>query len=106
MRLAVTGCDVAQVRSLSVLEGIALASDPNYKVLGAAYPWIARRLLTDRSPELKVRPINPERQILLDTLYFALYRSVRNCSGSSLHVLARPHGNTTSPPSWTCIMSL
>lgn len=44
-----------QVRSLSVLEGIALASDPNYKVLGAAYPWIARRLLTDRSPELRVR---------------------------------------------------
>ena len=28
-------------------QGIALASDPNYKVLGAAYPWIARRLLTD-----------------------------------------------------------
>ena len=44
----------SQVRSLSVLEGIALASDPNYKVLGATYPWIARRLLTDRSPELKV----------------------------------------------------
>ncbi len=44
-----------QVRSLSVLEGIALASDPNYKVLGATYPWIARRLLTDRSPELRVR---------------------------------------------------
>jgi predicted unusual protein kinase regulating ubiquinone biosynthesis (AarF/ABC1/UbiB family) len=31
------------VRSLSVLEGIALASDPQYKVLGAAYPWVARR---------------------------------------------------------------
>lgn len=31
------------VRSLSVLEGIALASDPQYKVLSAAYPWVARR---------------------------------------------------------------
>ncbi|KIY97206.1 putative aarF domain-containing protein kinase [Monoraphidium neglectum] len=41
------------VRSLSVLEGIALASDPNYKVLGAAYPWISRRLLTRPSPELR-----------------------------------------------------
>ncbi|GAX74122.1 hypothetical protein CEUSTIGMA_g1571.t1 [Chlamydomonas eustigma] len=41
------------VRSLTVLEGIALASDPSYKVLSAAYPWIARRLLTDRSPELR-----------------------------------------------------
>jgi predicted unusual protein kinase regulating ubiquinone biosynthesis (AarF/ABC1/UbiB family) len=48
----------AQVRSLSVLEGIALASDPNYKVLGATYPWIARRLLTDRSPELRVRRVS------------------------------------------------
>lgn len=41
------------VRSLSVLEGIALSSDPNYKVLGAAYPWVARRLLTDTTPELR-----------------------------------------------------
>lgn len=41
------------VRSLSVLEGIALASDPNYKVLGAAYPWVARRLLTNTPEELQ-----------------------------------------------------
>eukprot|EP00892_Ulva_mutabilis_P005960 jgi/Ulvmu1/3736/UM173_0009.1 len=41
------------VRSLTILEGIALASDKNYKVLGAAYPWVARRLLTDTSPELR-----------------------------------------------------
>ncbi len=34
-------------------QGIALASDPNYKVLGAAYPWVARRLLTDTTPELR-----------------------------------------------------
>ncbi|KAG2443941.1 hypothetical protein HXX76_002280 [Chlamydomonas incerta] len=42
------------VRSLSVLEGIALAADPNYKVLGSAYPWIARRLLTDPSDDLRI----------------------------------------------------
>ncbi|GMH40522.1 hypothetical protein BSKO_08426 [Bryopsis sp. KO-2023] len=41
------------VRSLTVLEGIAIASDPNYKVLSAAYPWVARRLLTDKSEELR-----------------------------------------------------
>lgn len=40
------------VRSLTVLEGIALASDANYKVLSAAYPWVARRLLTDNSTDL------------------------------------------------------
>ena len=36
-----------------MLEGIALVSNPDYKVLSAAYPWIARRLLTDTSPELQ-----------------------------------------------------
>ncbi|KAF5839993.1 ABC1 family-domain-containing protein [Dunaliella salina] len=41
------------VRSLTVLEGIALASNPDYQVLGSAYPWIARRLLTDRTPEMR-----------------------------------------------------
>lgn len=30
-----------------------MSADPNYKVLGAAYPWIARRLLTEQSPELR-----------------------------------------------------
>ena len=38
------------IRSLSVLEGIALSADPQYKVLRAAYPWIASRLLVDPSP--------------------------------------------------------
>eukprot|EP00898_Chlorokybus_atmophyticus_P005772 jgi/Chlat1/6196/Chrsp44S05808 len=41
------------IRSLTVLEGIALSKDPNYKVLSAAYPWIARRLLTDKSQDLR-----------------------------------------------------
>lgn len=41
------------IRSLAVLEGIALSSDPNYKVLGSSYPWIARKVLTDSSPQLR-----------------------------------------------------
>ena len=35
------------------MQGIALSANPNYKVLGAAYPWIARRLLLDTAPELR-----------------------------------------------------
>lgn len=35
------------------LQGIALSSNPDYKVLGAAYPWIARRLITNTQPELR-----------------------------------------------------
>ena len=37
-----------------MLQGIALSADPSYKVLGSAYPWIARRLLSDNSPDLQV----------------------------------------------------
>lgn len=41
------------IRSLAVLEGIAYSFNPNYKVLGGAYPWIARKVLTNSSPQLK-----------------------------------------------------
>lgn len=41
------------IRSLAVLEGIAISSDPNYKVLGSTYPWIARKVLMGSSPKLK-----------------------------------------------------
>jgi len=35
------------------LEGIAISFNPNYKVLGSSYPWIARKVLTDNSPKLR-----------------------------------------------------
>ncbi|KAK2980507.1 hypothetical protein RJ640_022509 [Escallonia rubra] len=41
------------IRSLAVLEGVALSINPNYKVLGSTYPWIARKVLSDSSPRLK-----------------------------------------------------
>ncbi|KAF5834299.1 ABC1 family-domain-containing protein [Dunaliella salina] len=41
------------LRSLTVLEGLALSADPRYKLLGKAYPYMARRLLTDPAPELR-----------------------------------------------------
>jgi predicted unusual protein kinase regulating ubiquinone biosynthesis (AarF/ABC1/UbiB family) len=41
------------IRSLVTLEGIALAVDPNFKVLSLAYPYVANRILSDRSPELR-----------------------------------------------------
>ncbi|KAJ4701125.1 Protein kinase superfamily protein [Melia azedarach] len=41
------------IRSLAVLEGIAISYNPNYKVLGSTYPWIARKVLTDSSPQLR-----------------------------------------------------
>ncbi|KZV43068.1 hypothetical protein F511_04460 [Dorcoceras hygrometricum] len=38
---------------LAVLEGIAISFNPEYKVLGSTYPWIAQKVLTDSSPKLK-----------------------------------------------------
>ncbi|HEY9811578.1 MAG TPA: AarF/ABC1/UbiB kinase family protein [Halomicronema sp.] len=41
------------IRSLVTLEGIAINVDPHFKVLSKAYPYVAKRLLTDPSPELR-----------------------------------------------------
>ncbi len=41
------------IRSLVTLEGIAINVDPNFKVLSKAYPYVAKRLLTDQAPELR-----------------------------------------------------
>ncbi|KAM7507964.1 hypothetical protein LguiA_018417 [Lonicera macranthoides] len=41
------------IRSLAVLEGVAIGIKPDYKVLGSTYPWIARKVLTNPSPQLK-----------------------------------------------------
>ncbi len=41
------------IRSLITLEGIALSVDPEFKILGAAYPYFARRLMEDPDPQLR-----------------------------------------------------
>lgn len=41
------------IRSLVTLEGIAINVDPDFKVLSKAYPYVAKRLLTDSAPELR-----------------------------------------------------
>ena len=41
------------IRSLVTLDGIAISVDPNFKVLSKAYPYVARRLLTDPAPQLR-----------------------------------------------------
>ncbi len=41
------------IRSLITLEGIALSVDGDFKILGAAYPYFARRLMEDPDPQLR-----------------------------------------------------
>jgi len=41
------------IRAISVLEGIALVGNPQFAIIDEAYPYIARRLMTDDSPRLR-----------------------------------------------------
>jgi predicted unusual protein kinase regulating ubiquinone biosynthesis (AarF/ABC1/UbiB family) len=49
------------IRSLITQEGLALSLDPNFKIVEVSYPYVARRLLTGESPQLRRR--------LLDVLF-------------------------------------
>ena len=41
------------IRAIAVLEGIALVGDPKFAIIDEAWPWVARRMLTDDSPRLR-----------------------------------------------------
>ncbi|MCP9815537.1 AarF/ABC1/UbiB kinase family protein [Synechococcus sp. GreenBA-s] len=58
------------IRSLVTLEGIALSVDPDFKILGAAYPYFARRLMEDPDPELR----NSLKEMLFDGEIFRWQR--------------------------------
>lgn len=41
------------IRAISVLEGIALVGNPEFAIVDEAYPFIAKMIMTDRSPRLR-----------------------------------------------------
>ncbi len=43
------------IRSLVTQEGLALTINPNFKIVEVAYPYVAKRLLTGESPQLRRR---------------------------------------------------
>jgi predicted unusual protein kinase regulating ubiquinone biosynthesis (AarF/ABC1/UbiB family) len=45
------------IRSLVTQEGLALSLNPDFKIVDVAYPYVARRLLTGESPQLRRRLI-------------------------------------------------
>lgn len=46
------------IRSLVTQEGIALSLNPNFKIVDVSYPYVAKRLLTGESPQLRRRLLN------------------------------------------------
>ena len=41
------------IRAIGVLEGIALVGNPSFAIVDEAFPYLAKRLLTDDSPRLR-----------------------------------------------------
>ena len=75
------------IRSLVTLEGIAINVDPEFKVLSKAYPYVAKRLLTDPSPQLR----NSLRELLFKDDRFRwnrLENLLKNAKGSEDYDLA------------------
>ncbi|ERM94356.1 hypothetical protein AMTRI_Chr04g252440 [Amborella trichopoda] len=75
------------IRSLAVLEGLAIANNPNYKVLSSSYPWIARKVLTDSSPQLRSTLqalLYKDGTFRIDRLESLLTESLRSRSEESL----------------------
>ncbi|MFM7087737.1 MAG: ABC1 kinase family protein [Cyanobium sp.] len=68
------------IRSLVTLEGIALSVDPEFKILGAAYPYFARRLMEDPDPSLR----RSLREMLFDGEEFRWQRLENLISSASL----------------------
>lgn len=50
-------------RSLLTQEGICLMLEPDFRFLEVAYPYVAKRLLTDEDPALRQRLIEVHLQL-------------------------------------------
>jgi aarF domain-containing kinase len=92
------------IRAISVLEGIALVGNPNFAIIDEAYPYIARRLMTDDSPRLKAAlrymvygkegQFNAERLIdLLEAL--EKFKSIRDDGDGSAYKVDGVRGSKT-----------
>eukprot|EP00168_Porphyra_purpurea_P018295 TRINITY_DN6731_c0_g1_i1.p4 TRINITY_DN6731_c0_g1~~TRINITY_DN6731_c0_g1_i1.p4 ORF type:complete len:278 (+),score=133.58 TRINITY_DN6731_c0_g1_i1:701-1534(+) len=76
------------VRSLTILEGIALTHDPQFKIVAAAYPFVARRFLSGDSPAL--------REALQEVLVHPVTRRLRwSRLASLLGATTRGYGGVT-----------
>eukprot|EP00190_Bangiopsis_sp_CCMP1999_P007598 CAMPEP_0198726334 /NCGR_PEP_ID=MMETSP1475-20131203/3415_1 /TAXON_ID= ORGANISM="Unidentified sp., Strain CCMP1999" /NCGR_SAMPLE_ID=MMETSP1475 /ASSEMBLY_ACC=CAM_ASM_001111 /LENGTH=735 /DNA_ID=CAMNT_0044488241 /DNA_START=152 /DNA_END=2356 /DNA_ORIENTATION=- len=50
------------IRSLTILEGIALTENEDFKIIDESFPYVSQRILTDTDPELRKRL----REVLID----------------------------------------
>ena len=76
------------IRAVVSQEGLALRLDPEFKILKIAYPYIAKKLLTDNSDEIL--------EILLEVVFDNKGRIQIEKVESLLNILFKNSGNTNS----------
>jgi len=90
------------IRAISVLEGIALVGNPEFAIIDEAYPYIARRLMTDDSPRLRAAlrymVYGPEGQFDADRLIDLLealekFKAIRDDGDGSAYKVDGVRGN-------------
>jgi hypothetical protein len=70
-------------RSLLTQEGICLQLQPNFHFLEVAYPYVARRLLTDEDPALRERLFQVSDSCIYSEVYgFAKPYTLNECNGA------------------------
>ena len=101
------------LRSLTVLEGLALQADKNYKLLGKAYPYMAKRLLIDPAPELRSVFLSSARRQCLQSGYVSLVdlqgdsaTSSASCQERSSHARPGCCAGAEMSSSWPCSQAL
>jgi predicted unusual protein kinase regulating ubiquinone biosynthesis (AarF/ABC1/UbiB family) len=77
------------IRSLVTQEGLALTINPDFKIVEVAYPYVAKRLLTGESPQLRRRLL----EVLFKDGKFQWHRL------ENLIAIARTNGNFDFLPS-------
>ena len=101
------------IRAIGVLEGIALVGNPDFALVDEAYPYISKRLLTDKSPRLraaltymvygKSRVFDPDRLIDILQSYETFAEASRSARGAMGHDGAGHAGNGRRSPSQVSI---
>ena len=110
MNKVLTGWPLLWCRSLLTQEGICLTLDPTFKFLEVAYPYIARRLLTDEDPALRerlfqVHSASPRSHSILSAPINELCRTAAGKKQIILHLYAtcKAQGETGGPTCYCCL---
>jgi len=59
-------------------QGICMTLDPNFQFLEVAFPYVARRLLTDNDPALRLRLLQVSQNAVQKPCFYELVSMLKN----------------------------